>query len=473
MSGQRRATKSDLGKQTDCSKVAEGMPLILIAVLLLSGCFGRSVPVPVIPEVVNDGSNGAIVTWIQEGQIYTRKLSGEGKLSWEMPITGIQAGSLEMVPDTSGGAIIVWMDSRAQDTGSEDLYIQRISDDGRILWEEGGVPVYVAPGHQAITDVVTDDSGGAIVVWIDTRNDHRGIFAQRVDASGRALWGEDGVSVAVTESCEHGKAASDGSGGAVIMWQDVRGTPFALYAQHIDPQGTPLWQKNGVPMSLEVMSGLEGESQTVGDGMGGAVVPWAATEGVYAQRVNAEGQCLWQDEGVLLSTVPGRPIITADGRGGFLIAWAEMPLQPTAAVQSQWALYVQKLDPEGRELWSNTPVGLSSAPDDNIHHVQVVSDGSGGAIVVWRVGESISRGGTIRAQRLDAGGNAQWSENGILVYPEWSGYQDFPRTVGDNSGGVIIVSLLGRSSDNTEVYAQRIDSEGERLWPEGGMRVHP
>ncbi len=469
--------------KTILAQQAHWLTLLAVAMTmpLLSACLSGSEPVPIRPEVLSDGCGGVIVTWVHKSKIYAKRLNGEGRPLWSgqgMAVSSKPAipSFHKMVTDDSGGAIIVWMDWRAQDEKGEDLYAQRLSADGRILWKESGVPVCVMPDHQTIADIVSDSSGGVIIVWTDMRNGHREIYAQRLDASGNALWQENGVPVVATGAyLDEIRAASDGSGGAIIVWVDGRGSEYDIYAQRIDSQGRTVWQENGIPMSTA--PGSQRNPQMASDGAGGAVIAWyngdASPTSISAQRVSSEGRTLWRGNGVVLATAEGAPKLINDGRGETLMTWLEMP-KPTAAFPGQWALYAQKLNSEGKGQWGEEPVVLSPGIDHGLD-AQIASDGFGGTIIVWRLGSTPHKEGTIYAQKLDSKGNPSWVDTGVVVYPVSTfKYQGFPQVVSDGSGGAIIVSVLGRSPVAKDlIYAQRIDSEGNCLWSEAAVQVYP
>jgi len=80
--------------------------------------------------------------------------------------------------------------------------------------------------------------------------------------------------------------------------------------------------------------------------------------------------------------------------------------------------------------------------------------------------------GDIFAQRLDAKGTICWSEEGLPVFtaPEVR-YQGGAVIIGDGNGGTIIVTAAGKDALSGDmVYAQRLDTSGNRLWG-GGIRI--
>jgi transposase-like protein len=87
-----------------------------------------------------------------------------------------------MVGDGSGGAIIAWQDARS--SSNHDIFGQRVNSGGSAQWATNGVPVCTAAKDQGSLSAASDGSAGAIVTWQDSRNVTEDIYAQRVMASG-------------------------------------------------------------------------------------------------------------------------------------------------------------------------------------------------------------------------------------------------------------------------------------------------
>lgn len=433
----------------------------LVACLLLEACTwgGASQTMPIAPSVA-PVPDGMTVARGREGEVHVKRLSGEGETVWD---ASVRNGSTrcELVRDDTGGVIVGW-------NQADGLHLQRISSDGRLMWEDGGVAASDVAGVQVFAGILPDDSGGIVTVWSHDQE----IRAQKVDESGSRLWKANSVLVGRASELERAMAVQDRQGGAVVIWQSS-GAPGTLHAQHVDSQGNLLWQEDGIPISEQVTSGLGGAPEVVNDGEGGAVVAWGAPDGLYAERVSPEGQRLWEERDVQLTaaSAPAEKRVVR-GSEAFLVVWAEAP-QPTADPPRGWTVYAEKLGPTGAKLWDEVPVFTSPAPDDNVHTVELVSDGTGGAITTWRVGKSATRGGTIRAQRLDGAGKLRWGQNGVSVYPGTSGYQGFPQLVKLGSGRALVVSLVGPSSDAARVRVQAISTDGELLWSPSGRPVFP
>ena len=80
-------------------------------------------------------------------------------------------------------------------------------------------------------------------------------------------------------------------------------------------------------------------------------------------------------------TIQGSPIAVSDGAGGAIIAWFDRRYAIPSTLNTG-TLFVQRLDSAGNRLWNKDGV-LVTATFGNPKYYSMVSDGNGGAIVVW------------------------------------------------------------------------------------------
>ena len=238
----------------------------------------------------------------------------------------------DIISDNHGGVIVAWRDVR---NGNRDVFAQRISVNGEMLWENDGIPICVQPNAQSWPLLVPDAGEGAILVFGDSRHRNRDIYAQRIDPDGKLLWGEDGIPVSVAPFLkEDVKTISDGKGGAIIVWEDSRHGNLDIYAQRIDGDGKPVWELDGVPVYKG--EGDQYDPFLTTDDAGGAIIAWwdisTPDWNVYAQRMGATGGRIWEDEGVPVCTA--LPAIKED-RLSSLMVRAERTLfgQITATIR--------------------------------------------------------------------------------------------------------------------------------------------
>ena len=362
------------------------------------------------------------------------------------------------VSDGAGGAIFAWQDGR---TGlNYDIYAQHLDSQGNALWAADGIPVCAYNGDQEDVEIVSDGSGGAIVVWQDGRSgvDYN-IFAQRLDADGNHLWTAGGVLVCgAVNHQQHVMAVSDGYGGAVIAWEDIRLIDPYIFAQRIDPSGTTLWTSDGELVSNAII--IQWQSKIATDGAAGAIITFVYDDTfsfeVAAQRIASIGVVQWGSAGISISAgAPGTqdwPTIISDGTGGAIIAWNDSRNFATFDVD----IYAQRVNSIGSTLWPLGGAEVCNATGTQ-SYPKLATDGSGGAIVAWwdnRNGDS-----DLYAQRMGADGISHWVSSGVPVCIATEG-QVSSVILPDGYGGAYLVWETGY-----DIYAQRIDPYGGFLWP--------
>ena len=179
----------------------------------------------------------------------------------------------DSVSDGSGGVIAFWIDSRF---GNSNVFAQRVGSSGSALWQDGGICVCYASGNKENLMAVSDNAGGAVCVWVDTRNSTNQIFAQRIDSNGNKLWEEEGVLIG-TGSMPYIINSLDGN--YLVFWKFSN----KIYAQKIDGSGVGWWQEGGVQVNNSNFEEIKVAAET-----DGAIVVWSDNN-IYAQKLFNNG----------------------------------------------------------------------------------------------------------------------------------------------------------------------------------------
>lgn len=424
--------------------------------------------------------------------------------------------SPKMIADEAGGAYVAWR----HNANATDVHIQRITGTGTIElgWPSGGLPACTQPGSQFPSGLVADGYGGALLVWNDFRSagtTSQDIYAQRILGDGAIApgWPLDGAAATQAPGFQtRPSIASDGTGGAYIMWDEEQSTATTfldVYAQHLTSDGAvaPGWPVNGRP--IVVLPGFQGGTQGQADGTGGLFMVWSDERGgTYGQRLRSDGLLApgWPEGGVLLAPGRLRPLLEPDDAGGFYLVTSVFD---EMGIDREY--HVQRIDVNGEAVagWPSEGVavcaafdwkgGLDVAPDglgglllawedyrlgtieafaarvlpdgslpwgtggrrvsgtevfSNEFDVKIAPDKSGGAYVAWRQEAS---GNRILVQHLDASGttSAGWPPVGLAVSLDESQGQFGPLIVSDASGGAIVAWEQG-----TGIYLQRFQIDG-------------
>jgi hypothetical protein len=261
-----------------------------------------------LSDIASDNSGGVIVVRYGVGNISAQRVDSGGNILWQtggVEVCGSLGGEARLVSDGSDGAIIAYMRDIPCDDGriggycDSDIYAQRIDAEGNVLWGSDGVPICAGPSTPNSPRVVADGAGGAIIFFVFS-GDYAAIRARRIDADGHKLWDED---VELWKGDRIGPVdpiASDAFGGAICVWYG------GAKAQRLDATGRKLWGPDGIALTLQDFH----PPLAAPDGCGGVFISWSAAEfkgrelsevSYYVQRVDAEGDVVWGDEGILLN----------------------------------------------------------------------------------------------------------------------------------------------------------------------------
>ncbi len=341
-------------------------------------------------DMIPDGAGGAFIAWEDQRNgmedVFVQKIDASGAALWTsngVAVCTAADGQVwpQLCPDGAGGAIVGWIDYRGGVFW--DLYIQRVSASGAVQWAANGVPLCAAANDQFHLVMLPDGAGGAIAAWYDLRlNPNYDIYAQRIDGSGNALWTTDGVPVCTAVNIQkYPVMVSDEAGGVIIAWKDNRRGPDDIYAQRLSASGTAIWTANGV--SICASGGVQRFQKIAADGAGGAVIAWPDTRSgaydIYAQRVSSAGAARWTANGVPVCTAAGaqeNPQIVADGAGTTFITWQD-------ARSGNFDIYAQRLNASGGAQCTANGFALCTAAEEQSFPV-IARDGAGGAIVAWQ-----------------------------------------------------------------------------------------
>jgi predicted lipoprotein with Yx(FWY)xxD motif len=415
-------------------------------------------------KAVSDGGGGAIVAWLDRRsgayQIYAQRVDVLGVVQWEkngVPLCprSKDLGEFTIAPDGTGGAIVTWYDPAGK---YPRILAQRVDASGAVPWGSHGEEVYGPVDTRQRPTIASDGAGGAIVTWYVEDGMDFFILAQRLDASGVTRWASGGVTLCTNAGVEGDPViAPDGVGGAIVAWQDAGHGDGSrdIRAQRVDAWGTLQWAGDGVPLCMA--AGDQSSPTIMSDGTGGAVVAWedarvAKHADIYAQQVDASGEVLWAANGVSVSVSTHRksqPVISPDGAGGAIFAWTEE--------QKRYEdIYAQRMDASGAIQWGGEGLTVCASKGDQ-GSPTIVSDGEGGAIIAWHDDRRFSR--DIYAQRVDASGEFQWTLDGLALCKAIRDQRE-PQIFTDGAGGGIVAWCDDRRAE-TDIYAQRVTCDGQ------------
>jgi len=387
----------------------------------------------------------------------------------------------QLVPDDAGGAYIVWMETT--DGNSSQVYAQHLSAQGNRLWAAAGIPITPVPGLYSQQQIVTDNSGGAIISWIDVAGATIKHYVQKISANGQLQWNSSGVAVCAAENTQmfFYQLLADGRGGAILIWNDGRNGPNEVFAQRIGSDGTQRWPAEGLACTPPFTNYSSYEAVT--DSTGGMKICWTMTTGlatrndVFVQHINGQGLAQWGAQGINICSAAKDQLyckIVRDAGGNVIVIWQDFRLDP---VRSQ--IYGQRMAPGGNPLWEPGGVLLADSVVATSTIAKIVTDTLGGVHLAWLDNFMPLPSDTAHlfGLHVDSMGTTLGSKKEIAVWHDLQMPVDF-EFVPDFKGGAFVswtqpslLNPVGNVYEIYDVYAQHLLTDGSTEFPLSGQPV--
>jgi hypothetical protein len=322
-----------------------------------------------------------------DGDLYAQRIDSTGQALWGFNGTKVCAASGQQsaaailldppaLPDPFRGVVIAWQDER----DGPRIYAQHLLSSGVATWADDGIPVSSNLAAQFEPQLAEDGGAGVFVAWSQQNAFDYDIWAQHMDLNGTALWGPPGQRVCGAGGDQFGPVVvADGASGAWIGWQDDRGGSLAIYVQRFADDGLPVLAEDGASVCPSAHDQVSPAFSA--DGAGGLFAAWTDSRtgtDVYAQRLDPAGTPMWDAGGVSVVSGPGVhqfPAAAADGTGGVILAWEDSRSGSTD-------IYAQRLDAAGVPAWAVGGAVISSA-GSNQYQASIASSGDSTAVVLW------------------------------------------------------------------------------------------
>ncbi|MGQ9585614.1 MAG: DNRLRE domain-containing protein [Anaerolineae bacterium] len=410
-----------------------------------------------------------------------------GRAAALVPVPEMNSQRTPSVAVADDGTIFVaWMDNRndPEDIWGQDIFMTRLAADGSPLW--GGdlrVDSDPSPARQLSPQVAVDLSGNACVVWRDERNGHTDIYMQRVSPQGGVLWPQD-VRVntdATDKKQENADVAVLSDGSCLVVWKDERDLSAYgsdIYAQRIGPDGQHLWDQdvriNGDDRRARTQDvphvAVDGQDRIYvvwQEGVEGQVPPqvWHA----YMQSLAADGSYRWTTGEVRVSArsegTQWMPDVAVTPDAWVYVVWFETG----GTYTDPGSIMAHKFDANGNRQWGHSDIQISLMALDRNSSPVVAVDPSGHATIVW-VDAGPPNAWDVYAQRLHPDGALGWPEDVEVSVGGGDAWQGEPTVAACPNRDALVAWMDNRAGGSNDVFAQRLrPDDGARCWPQDLM----
>ena len=362
---------------------------------------------------------------------------------------------------------------------------------------------------EIISSVLSDDTGNTFIAYRLERSpgDHD-IHLQKIDPEGAVLW-DNTLFTGDDRRADVVGMVSDGNKGVFVAWEVL--TPEngkegphrfdRITLMKVDAQGQ-IQQRQDL---------FEKGLQMVDDGMGGVILGWATKEDFrvlredglgstlwaqtiisrgtglklaagengesfilwdnreypyfVVQKLGADGQILWGQEGMpegvrieyLDTASQPDPQIISDGSGGAIITWAELACEE----EEPSRVWLLRIGVDGQVLCKEPLRDLTSPINTQI---RAVDDWPLGVIVIW---EDLRDGMALYAIKDNPLSSSLRPENGVPVCTDLPMVSPRFEAVSSGKGGVVVAWIDG----DRKLYAQMLDVFIQRQWGDKGILI--
>ena len=382
--------------------------------------------------------------------------------------TGIQP---QIAGTSDGGVYIAWLND-----GNYHVYIQRIDAVGEIQFDGSGMLVsdndnssWIAVYH---LNLAVDSDDNAIVTTVDERTGVWEVYAWKIAPDGSMLWGQDGLTLTtsgVTNMSPRMTVLQDNS----VVVTCTHGNNTVLF-QRISPDGELLW---GDGILIETDNGSLVSPQPIVSVNGDVLVQWIRQTGsppyydseLFLQKYNIDGVPVWMVPIVVAGPVVfpmgnwSQELVT-EANGGSFSSWTQF----SGNVQNAVA---QHITGEGAQNWVNGVDLSTNSSNFRISPMLTVAYETQELMAVWREANGSQSQHGVFAQRLDSNGDRLWGSNGTTIVAMNSSYDYLDLSVAGFGEEMISAYIQQSNNMNGDIYAIRLDADGNSVWTEGTVTV--
>lgn len=323
-----------------------------------------------------------------------------------------------------------------------------------------------AAGDQILPKVAPTTDGAVYVSWFDAIANGFDVRVQRIDAAGNLELDPAGVLVADRgfSSVQDYGLDVDAAGDALLAFRDDSGTGTQITAARVSSTGTVLWST-----MLTSTTDFVASPKVAGTSDGSAVVAWTQDVTTHVMKLDEDGDPAWLSDVVFTPAMGSYSVNDLHGAGADVIISL---VNQTGGFGSPRHIHAQKLDGTGAPLWGADPVIVFDGGSLQFGNFPPFTpDGAGGGVFAWYDAASLALQCSV--QRILPDGTEAFAHNGVVVSTNASRVRVSPSVAFDASTGDCVAAWVEQSSNQSQsgLYAQRIDTSGNRLWTDDGAEL--
>jgi hypothetical protein len=340
-------------------------------------------------------------------------------------------GSYEkQIPDDQGGFWLFYKQSYFIGNGSDTIFIQHIDKNGQWLFSPSDSRYKIKTKLYEVYEVIKDGSGG-VIIFFTSHNSVRAasdLYAQRISLTGQVLWGTNGKVICDVNNILKYKidciAPLYSNGNYYVSWtaqENISGNTFLVRSQRLDGAGNIMWQPQGISASDRGWGLVDSLTNTrmAEDGSGGFALLYEAADTLFWQQFNPQG--VKKFSGTFYINLFKKNVVQNLTKLIYSSnAWYFAFSDARYGNSFEGDIFLHKIYsiPEGLIIpWdADSGKAICKYPGSQ-YSPRLTSDGQNGLIISWIDNRNIMQQGKpqVFAQRWATSDNYLWNNNGVQV----------------------------------------------------------
>ncbi len=420
---------------------------------------------PINISSVQDRQGGAFIFWEDtrddKSNIYFQHTDANGSISFRADgktvstLMGMKKNPVA-APAIQCTAAVVWKDYTLSNSGN--LYIQKVANNGSLLWGNSGIQLTVLPGEVFDYSIETGERNNIYTAFIKREEGFPAVdnlYLQKITQNGEKLYDNDGLFLYSSRNkLNHTTIVADRIGGVFVLWLESENTRTRLMAQYVTSDGKINWENNHIIISSLEYSVINYNAIPLKNSS--LYISWQAIgkeRNIYHQIINKDRVTYWGKLGNIAVEKNGNQSNPqpAESDSSIVLSWIN-------ETNNNRTVFVQKFDTNGIPLWKNS--GLPAVTVEGSQFGQkIIEDKRSGVILAWIDKRLNDIHPNIFAQRIDKSGTFMWDSLGIDIASYYNSEKSYLSLIPDERGGA--VAFFKENRDGlTEIYGQKIFSNG-------------
>jgi hypothetical protein len=419
---------------------------------------------PINITALSDFTGGAYVFWedkkgTQANDVFYIRFDKNGEVSFRADGKSVstRSGIKEkpvVVVEPLGNAIVLW---KGKEKNNSELYIQKLNKAGLRLWQNEGIQLTNSKVEKTDYNIKIDKQNNIHVSYITKTANPLSSYAIKyvtLDSKGNSFTDSlKGNLYTSSNTIYQTEIIPDNKGGRFIFWLEIINNKTLLRSHYVDSTGSKKWGNKPITISKENNNVLNYTVGKLGNSIYTAITYQGSNKSIYQNLITDGAKFLWGKDGVLLANQKG-----SQTNPQFAFIDSSVVVCWTNEFEKRKDVFIQRFDVRGNPLWEKNGKQILSIKGNQFGQ-KIIYNQSCGIITAWIDKRDNNSPANLFIQKIDTSGNLQWDSLGVMISSSKQTEKSYLNLVYDGEGGAIAV-FKGTHNKKNEIYGQKIFSTG-------------